>query len=334
VGFVVGSALRLVLQLPAVRLMRLRLRPALSLQDPGVREVAALVPALIVSSAITNVNTLVDRAVGSTQDEGTIAALSLGWRVVSLADSLLVAAFATVLFPAFSVLSGTDARQKLRQVTAKSVGVLLVVVCPIVAMLTAASTPVVQLLFSRGAFDGRAISMTALAVSAYAVALIGLAVRNVMARTSLAVGDSRSLVTTAACAMVINVVGDLTLGLKLGIVGLAASTSVSVLFAAVMLSILLARRHNAVDLASLGRTLLAIGSATACAAVATRAALWLWTSVGPQLEPGWLSALAAGAVATTACMLAYLTVVSLLRVPAARQVHETLMMLLRRTGQP
>ena len=242
-------------------------------------------PALIVSSAITNVNTLVDRAVGSTHDEGTIAALNLGWRVVSLADSLLVAAFATVLFPAFSVLSGPDTRQELRQVTAKSVGVLLVLVCPIVAMLTAASTPIVQLLFGRGAFDGRAISMTALAVSAYAVALIGLAVRNVMARTSLAVGDSRSLVTTAACAMVINVAGDLTLGVKLGIVGLAASTSVSVLFAAVMLSILLARRHNAVDLVSLRRTLLTIGSATACAAVAIRAALWLWASV-PRATAG------------------------------------------------
>ena len=201
-------------------------------------------------------------------------------------------------------------------------------------MLTAASTPIVQLLFGRGAFDERAISMTALAVSAYAVALIGLAVRNVMARTSLAVGDSRSLVTTAACAMVINVAGDLTLGVKLGIVGLAASTSVSVLFAAVMLSILLARRHNAVDLVSLRRTLLTIGSATACAAVATRAALWLWTSVGPQMEPGWLSALAACAVATTACLLAFLMVVTLLRVPAARHLHETLMMVLRLSRRP
>ncbi len=153
-----------------------------------------------------------------------------------------------------------------------------------------------------------------------------------MARTSLAVGDSRILVTTAACAMVINVAGDLTLGLKLGIVGLAASTSASVLFAAVMLAILLARRHDAVDLAGLGRTLLIIGLATACAAAATRVALWFWSSAGPQVEPGWLSALASCAVATTACLLVYLTMVTLLRVPAARHLHETLMMLVHRRG--
>ena len=168
---------------------------------------------------------------------------------------------------------------------------MLVVICPIVAILIVASTPVVTLLFGRGAFDGRAVSMTGLAVSAYAVALIGLAIRNVMARTSLAVGDSRIVVTTAACAMVINVIGDLTLGLKLGIVGLAASTSVSVLFAGVMLSILLARRHDAVDLSSLGRTLAAIGSATACAAVTAWGALQVWTAFGPQSDPEWLSRL-------------------------------------------
>ena len=334
VGFVVGSAVRLGLQLPVVRQMGLTLRPALRLRDPGVREVAVLVPALIVSSAITNVNTLVDRAVGSTHDEGTIAALNLGWRVVTLADTLLVAAFAAVIFPAFSVLGGIESRRELRQATAKSVGVLLVVICPIVAVLIVASTPVVRLLFGRGAFDGRAVSMTALAVSAYAVALIGLAIRNVMARTSLAVGDSRSLVTTASCAMVINVIGDVTLGLKLGIVGLAASTSASVLFAAVMLSILLARRHDAVDLGGLGRTLAAIGSATACAAVVAWGALRLWTAYSPQPEPEWLSALAATGVATTACLLTYLAVVALLRVPAAHHLHETLLMLIRRTGRP
>ncbi|MDP9144180.1 MAG: polysaccharide biosynthesis C-terminal domain-containing protein, partial [Actinomycetota bacterium] len=168
----------------------------------------------------------------------------------------------------------------------------------------------------------------------YAVALIGLAIRNVMARTSLAVGDSRSLVTTAACAMVINVIGDLTLGLKLGIVGLAASTLASVLFAAVMLSILLSRRHNAIDLGGLGRTLAAIGSATACAAVVAWGALRLWTSFSPQPEPDWLSALAATGVATTACLLTYLALVALLRVPAAHHLHETLLMLVRRTGRP
>ena len=61
-------------------------------------------------------------------------------------------------------------------------------------------------------------------------------------------------------AVSINVVGDFTLGLTFGIAGLAASTSLSVLFAAVANTWLLGRRHGAVDLRSLpvmvGRTAL------------------------------------------------------------------------------
>lgn len=253
---------------------------------------------------------------------------------MSLADSLFVVAFATVLFPAFSAMGGADSRPQLRQATATSLGVVLVVIAPIVALLTVASTPIVTLLFGRGAFDSRAVAMTSLAVSAYAVALLGIAVRSVLTRTSLAVGDSRSLVTTAACAMVVNVVGDLTLGLRLGIVGLAASTSASVLFAAIMLTVLLARRHQAIDLANLRRTLPALGLSLAIAGVACWTALRAWISFGPAIGQGWLSAVATTAVAAVACLLAYVIAITLLRIPAAQHVKETLLTLLRRSARP
>jgi putative peptidoglycan lipid II flippase len=72
----------------------------------------------------------------------------------------------------------------------------------------------------------------------------------------------------------INVVGDFTLGLKFGIAGLAASTSLSVLFAAVANTWLLGRRHGAVDVRALpvmvGRTALAAAAGTAAGALVYR----------------------------------------------------------------
>jgi len=62
VGFVVASAARLAIQLPAVRRIGLRLRLRLDLRDADFREVLRLTPALLVGSAVVNVNTLVDRA--------------------------------------------------------------------------------------------------------------------------------------------------------------------------------------------------------------------------------------------------------------------------------
>jgi putative peptidoglycan lipid II flippase len=73
VGFVVGSAARLLAQLVPLRQLGVRLLPALDLGDPGFRTIARLVPPLLLGSAVGNANTLVDRAVASVQGEGTLS---------------------------------------------------------------------------------------------------------------------------------------------------------------------------------------------------------------------------------------------------------------------
>ena len=318
IGFVVGSAARFLFQLPAVRRIRLSLRPSLRLRDPGFREVLSLVPPLLVGSAILNVNTMVDRAVGSAQGTGTIASLGYGWRIVTLAEVVLVTAFTTTLFPAFSTLGGPERRAQLRRATERVLGVVVVLICPVVIVLAVAARPMVLLLFARGNFDDRAVTLTSIAVTMYSISLAGLAVREVVARTCLAVGDSRTPVVTALGAMAINVVGDLTLGVRFGVTGLALSTSMSVVLSAVVLSVLTARRHQALALGSLGRTTLAVLGASAVSA----AAGWLVTQAVPVRNA--LDALLALGCTGVVCLGSYLCVLLLLRVPAIAELRDSL----------
>src|SRR5690606_7651443 len=213
-------------------------------------------------------NTMVDRAVGSAQGAGTIASLSYGWRIVTLAEVVMVTAFTTTLFPAFSTLGTPERRDQLREATRRVLGVVVVLISPVVVVLAVAARPIVVLLFARGNFDARAVELTSLAVATYSVALAGLAVREVVARTCLAVGDSRTPVLSALGAMALNVVGDLTLGMRYGVLGLALSTSISVVFAATTMSVLTARRHRAVALGPLVRTTIGVVTAASVAAVA------------------------------------------------------------------
>lgn len=329
VGFVVGSAVRFVFQLPAVRQIKLPLRPSFRLRDPGFREVLSLVPPLLVGSAILNVNTMVDRAVGSAQGAGTIASLSYGWRIVTLAEVTLIIAFTTALFPAFSALGPTERREELRQATGRVLGVVLVLIGPVVVVLAVAAKPIVALLFARGNFDARAVELTTVAVTMYAAALAGLAVREVVARTCLAVGDSRRPVATALAAMLVNVVGDLTLGRWFGVSGLAISTSLSVVLAAIALTIVTARRHQAVPLRPVARTTLAVVAASAVSAVVG----WLVLREVPVGHTA--QAMFALAEVGAACLGSYLAVLILLRVQALADVLESLRDLRRcRTADP
>jgi putative peptidoglycan lipid II flippase len=233
-----------------------------------------LIPPLLIGSALGNANTMVDRAVGSMVGEGTISALSYAWRVISLGETLLVASLLTALYPAFGAAAGSHDLVEMRRLVGRGLATVATVLMPVWGFLIVCAVPLVALLFEHGSFTAADTQRTATAMLWYAPALLALGWREMVVRASYALGDSRRPVLVFVVAMTINVVGDFTLGLTFGIAGLAASTSLSVLFAAVANTWLLGRRHDAVDLRSLpvivGRTALAAAAGTAAGAVVYR----------------------------------------------------------------
>jgi putative peptidoglycan lipid II flippase len=330
-GFVLGSAARLVFQLVPLREIGLRLRPSLVLGDAGAREIAVLVPPLLLASAVTNVNTLVDRAVGSGQGEGVITALSYGWRVVGLFETLLVASLVTALYPAMGAAAG-EGVDRLRDLVRRSLAAVLVVLVPVTAVLLVAAAPLVALLFGRGDFDPAAVDLTATAVVWYAPAVLALAWREVVVRASYAAGDTRGPLWAAIVAMVVNVVGDLTLGRIYGVAGLAVSTTLSLVVAAGLATRLLRRRHAGVAVRGMVPVLLRTGVA---GAVATAAGWGVVVAVSAQLGPGAAqrsgpAALVLVGAAGAVAVAAFVGVLAGLRAPELWEGRRVLRRVLRR----
>ncbi|WP_369130195.1 murein biosynthesis integral membrane protein MurJ [Modestobacter roseus] len=317
VGFVAGSAVRLLTQLPAVRAAGIRLRPRLALRDPDVREVLRLTPPLLVGSAVLNVNTLVDRAVGSSQGEGVITALNLGFRVVSLVESLLVATVVAALYPAFSAAGTPDRRAELRSLVDRALRAVLLVLLPVTVVLVVAARPLVQLVFGRGDFDAAAVAATTTAATWYAAATLGLALRSITSRACLAVGDRRTPAVVALLAMAVNVVGDLTLGVAYGIAGIALSTSLSLVLAAGLSIALLARRHDGVSLGPLARSVARLGAAALLGGLLAAGAL---AGLGPG-DDGALDALLRLAVAGSVVAGVHLAVLVAIRAPELAELR-------------
>lgn len=302
VGFVVGSALRLLVQLPAVRAARVRLRPSMRVRHPDFAEVVRLMPALLLGTALVNVNTLVDRAVGSGEAEGTIAALNFGWRLVTLPYTLLIISLVAALYPVMSTLAAPDRRTELRRTTERALGGVLAVLTPIVVILLVLTDPLVRVFFGRGEFDRAAVEMTATAVSWFALGLVGVATVEVCSRAFYALGDTRTPVTLSVLGMVVNVSGDLIFGRAFGVAGLAAATTASFLLVAVAQVIALHARHRAVQLTALR------GSVLRCtlAGLAAGGAAWLITVFLPSPWGAVPADLAVLALAGAGCLAVYL----------------------------
>jgi putative peptidoglycan lipid II flippase len=128
-------------------------------------------------------------------------------------------------------------------------------------------------------------------------------------------------------AVAINVIGDFTLGLTFGIAGLAASTSLSVVFAAVANTWLLARRHSAVDLTSLpvmvGRTALA-------AAVGTAVGALVYRLLGPVVGTGLISELLLVSSVGLTLVGVFIGVLYALRAPERRLLTDAIDVVVRR----
>lgn len=270
-GFVIGSAARLLIQLPPLRAARIRIRPRIALSDPSFKEIARLMPAMLVGTAIGNVNTMVDRAVGSTLDPGAITALSYAWRLVNLPETLLVASLLVPLYPALS--AAADNRAEVRRLVGRGLSLIVTVLTPLCVALAVAGEAVVELVFGYGAFDAEAVGRTAEAVVWYVPALLALGCRQLIVRASYAIGDSRTPVTIALFAMVLNAVGDIALAPVLGVAGIALASSISIGIAAVLNTWLLWRKHRAVALrpvAHLGVRAVVVGLAALAAGLGVR----------------------------------------------------------------
>ena len=313
VGYVVGSAARLLLQLPPVRALGTRVRPSLRLRDPGFREIARLVPPMIVGNAVVNINTLVDRAVGSTLEDGAITALSYGWRLVDLPETLLIASLLVPLYPALSASAGNT--PELRRLVGRGLSVTVTVLAPLCALFVVAAGPLVDAAFGHGAFDAEDTAATAVAVAWYAPALLALGCRQVVVRASYALGDSRGPVVVALLAMVVNVAGDLVLAPLMGLAGIAAATTASLVVAALANGWLLHRRHCGLDLPG---TMSLLVRATGLAVVSGTAGLLArgWSSELPAVVTAGVVAAVVGGV--------YLLGLVLLRAPERGLVLDVL----------
>jgi putative peptidoglycan lipid II flippase len=215
----------------------------------------------------------------------------------------------------------------MRRLVGRGLATVATVLMPVSGFMIVCAVPLVALLFEHGSFTPADTLRTATAMLWYAPALLALGWREMVVRASYALGDSRRPVLVFLFAVSINVVGDFTLGLTFGIAGLAASTSLSVTFAAVANTWLLGRRHGAVDVKALPvmvcRTAVAAATGTAAGALVYRLLV-------PVVGTGLISELLLVSTVGLTLLGVFVGVLYALRAPERRLLTEAIDVVARR----
>ena len=273
--------------LPALRMPRL---------SPDVRRLLVLIAPAALGAGVQQLNLIVDIIIASLLPTGSVSYLYYADRIVQLPLGVVGVAMGTVLLPTLSRAVGAGDEGVAHERQNRALEFALLLTLPAAAALAVIATPVISVLFERGAFTVTATSATTGALVAYALGLPAFVLVKVLVPGYFARQDTRTPLAVAAVCLVVNVVLNLLLMGPFAHVGIALASSLSSWLNAGLLAVgLFLRGHLRFDArlrARLPRMLLA--------AVAMAALLWVaatvltpWLQMGLAVEVAVLAALVA-----------------------------------------
>jgi len=241
-GTVTGAVLAALVQVPFLLRAGFRWHPVVSPADPGVHKLLTLMLPVLATSGISQGYFLVERMLASGLDEGSIAALNYANKLVLLPQGLFVFAVSTAIFPTLSRLVSEHRREDMARILSRGVKLVFMIAVPAGVGLMVLREPVISLLFERGAFDQRAVDMTASALLYYSIGLAGLSVNPLLVRGLFALQDMWAPLKSTAVMVAANIALALLLVDRLQHGGLALAYSLAVTLNMLILAWLLRRK--------------------------------------------------------------------------------------------
>ncbi|MBA9039374.1 putative peptidoglycan lipid II flippase [Bacillus aryabhattai] len=204
--------------------------------DIKTKEFLILVFPVLLSSAFSQVNAIVDRFIASNLSEGSISALMYSFRLRSMITGIFVTAIITVTFPKISKLALKLNKEDLVKLTQESLQMILLIVGPISVYLMLFSTDIIKLLFERGEFSHQATIATSGVFFYYSLGLIFIGIRDVVVRNFYALGDTKSPTIIIIASLFINIILSFVLVKIMGLNGLGLSSTLGILLSIMLLN--------------------------------------------------------------------------------------------------
>ncbi|MBK9244970.1 MAG: murein biosynthesis integral membrane protein MurJ [Burkholderiales bacterium] len=242
---VIGGVLQLAVQLPA--LAAVGMLPRLgglrsALRDPAVRRILKLMVPALFAVSVAQLSIIINTNIASHLTVGSVTWLAFADRLMEFPTALLGVALGTVLLPSLAKAHAEARQEDYSRLLDWGLRLTVLIALPAALGLGLLAEGAIAVLFQGGRFSANDVAQTALALTGYAIGLLGLIGVKILAPGFYARQDIRTPVKIAVVALLTTQAANLVLVPLYAHAGLAASVSVGALANAAMLFVGLRRR--------------------------------------------------------------------------------------------
>ena len=263
-SIVVGTVIQFLLPLPWLRGLDGRLRLALDIRDPAVKQVFKLMLPVMLGLGLINVNAVIGTFVAATWIDPTIApnAIDKAFRIYMLPQGMFSVAVATVLYPSLARLATRGDLAGFRSTVSTGLGQINFLLIPAAVFSAVLAEPIVRLLYERGAFEPDQTHVVAAALAAFS---LGLAFNGMMLMLNRGFFSLQAPWVPTFIALVVVVLNTALYAVfyRVGAWGIPFAISLANIAGALLLIVALRRRIGGLDVRDTARSFLLVAIASA-----------------------------------------------------------------------
>jgi putative peptidoglycan lipid II flippase len=264
-GVILGAALHLGIQIPGLLRYKFRWAPAIGINTEPVRKVLRLMVPRLGTMLFIQATFLVRDNLASRLESGAVSALTYGYMIMQVPETLIGTAIGTALLPTLSEQAARQDHELFHATVERAVRVLIAITLPVAVVLSAGLRPLIELGFG---FDAQGTELMLWVARGFLAGLIGQSVMEVAARSFYARQNALVPLMTAGINAALYTLMGVLLFRRLGAPGISLADSLAFSIQALLLILLLNRRMSRP--VQVGGTLLrAVLAGAASAAVIT-----------------------------------------------------------------
>lgn len=199
------------------------------------KELIKLSLPIVLGNSVIQVNTIVDKALGSLLEEGSLSALTYAGTINAMVTGIFIMSLSTVLYPTLAEEAAIGNMGEFGKKTINSLGMLSILLMFLSFFVLVDSKQIISIIFERGSFDAQAAKITGIVLAAYSFLYVFSGIREVLTRALFAIKDTKTPMLNSAVGVCFNILFSITLVKVIGIAGIAIGTVLSNLIISALL---------------------------------------------------------------------------------------------------